>query len=77
MKKRYLFITLLFIISICLSGWVVYKHNFSEMNTGGSTPSDTADYEDYIKESKYPNVGIKKEVYHSDSYDIYINFPVF
>lgn len=77
MKKRYLFITLLFTIIICLSGWVVYKHNSNETNAVDSPLSNTADYEVYIKESKYPNVGIKKEVYHSDSYDIFINFPVF
>lgn len=77
MKKKYLFITLLFTIIICLSGWIVYKHNSNETNAVDSPSSNTADNEVYIKESKYPNVGIKKEVYHSDSYDIYINFPVF
>src|SRR5699024_7675024 len=77
MKKRYLIVTLLFTIIICLSGWVVYNQYSNETDAADSTSSNADDYEVYIKESKYPNVGIKKEVYHSDSYDIYINFPVF
>lgn len=79
MKKSHIVSGLFFVLVAVFSGWILFRHNFRTESTDADDTDSTESvaFEEYVEESKYRNVGIKKEISHDDTYDTHISFPVF